>query len=115
MHGSTFGANPVSTAAACHVVSRLDDAFLAEVEEKGSYIREKIAALALPNVKEVRGCGMMIGIAVTGSPKDVLKKAFDLGLLVLTAGKDVVRLLPPLTITYEEMDRGIAILAEALK
>ncbi len=58
---------------------------------------------------------MMIGIAVAGSPKDVLKKAFELGLLVLTAGKDVVRLLPPLTITYEEIDRGLSILAEALK
>ena len=114
MHGSTFGANPVSCAAACNVVSRITDEFLAEVNAKGSYIREKIAALGSDKVKEVRGIGMMTGIAVTVSPKDVLHDAFDNGLLVLTAGSDVVRLLPPLMISYEEIDRGIEILAKVL-
>ena len=114
MHGSTFGANPVSCAAACNVVSRITDDFLAEVNAKGAYIREKIAALGSNKVKEVRGIGMMTGIAVTVSPKDVLHDAFDNGLLVLTAGSDVVRLLPPLTISYEEIDRGIEILAKVL-
>jgi acetylornithine/N-succinyldiaminopimelate aminotransferase len=115
MHGSTFGANPVSCAAACNVVSRITDEFLAEVNAKGAYMREKIAALGSEKVKEVRGIGMMTGIAVTVSPKDVLHDAFDNGLLVLTAGSDVVRLLPPLTISYEEIDRGIEILAKVLK
>ena len=115
MHGSTFGANPVSCAAACNVVSRITDEFLAEVNAKGAYMREKIAALGSDKVKEVRGIGMMTGIAVTVSPKDVLHDAFDNGLLVLTAGADVVRLLPPLTISYEEIDRGIEILAKVLK
>ncbi|MBQ8185686.1 MAG: aminotransferase class III-fold pyridoxal phosphate-dependent enzyme, partial [Clostridia bacterium] len=71
--------------------------------------------IGAPCVKEVRGVGMMIGVAVDTSPKDVLKKAFDAGLLVLTAGKDVVRLLPPLTISYDEIDAGIEILADVLK
>lgn len=114
MHGSTFGANPVSCAAACNVVSRITDEFLAEVNAKGAYMREKIAAIGSDKIKEVRGVGMMTGIAVTVSPKDVLHDAFDEGLLVLTAGSDVVRLLPPLTITYEEIDRGIEILTKIL-
>ncbi len=114
MHGSTFGANPVSCAAACNVVSRITDEFLDEVNAKGAYMREKIAATGSDKIKEVRGIGMMTGIAVTVSPKDVLHDAFDNGLLVLTAGTDVVRLLPPLTITYEEIDRGIEILAKVL-
>ena len=63
----------------------------------------------------VRHLGMMIGIQVKSSPKDVLKKAFDAGLLVLTAGKDVVRLLPPLNISMRELDEGLAILLDALK
>lgn len=115
MHGSTFGANPVSCAAACYVVSRLTDEFLSEVVcTKGEYIREKLSKIASDKVKEVRGVGMMIGIAVNVPPKDILHAAFDRGLLVLTAGEDVVRLLPPLTITYEEIDRGIEILSEIL-
>ncbi len=114
MHGSTFGANPVSCAAACNVVSRLTDDFLRAVNEKGAYLMQKISEIHSPAVREVRGVGMMIGIAVNGNPKDVLKKAFDNGLLVLTAGKDVVRLLPPLTITYEEIDAGVEILKAAL-
>ena len=115
MHGSTFGANPVSCAAACNVLSRLTDDFLDEVNQKGAYIMRKIREIGAPCVKEVRGVGMMIGVAVDTSPKDVLKKAFDAGLLVLTAGKDVVRLLPPLTISYDEIDAGIEILADVLK
>lgn len=115
MHGSTFGANPVSCAAACYVVSRLTDEFLSEVVcTKGEYIREKLSKIASDKVKEIRGVGMMIGIAVNVPPKDILHAAFDRGLLVLTAGEDVVRLLPPLTITYEEIDRGIEILSEIL-
>lgn len=114
MHGSTFGANPVSCAAACNVISRLTDDFLDEVNRKGAYIMKKIREIDSANIREVRGVGMMIGVAVTVSPKDVLKKAFENGLLVLTAGKDVVRLLPPLTITYEEIDAGIEILKECI-
>ena len=59
--------------------------------------------------------GLMIGIQVEGNPKDYLHAAADAGLLVLTAGKDVIRLLPPLTITYSELERGVKILADILK
>jgi len=116
MHGSTFGANPVVTAGACEVISRVSDkAFLDEVNKKGEYIIKKIMDTNPSKVKAVRGRGLMLGFAVEGNPKDILHTCADNGLLVLTAGKDVIRLLPPLTISYDEIDKGAAILADALK
>ncbi|MBQ7921484.1 MAG: aspartate aminotransferase family protein [Clostridia bacterium] len=113
-HGSTFGANPVCAAAACYITGKLTDDFLASVENKGKLIEEKILAAGCENVVSVRRLGMMIGIQIKDLPKDRLLKAFDLGLLVLTAGKDVVRLLPPLNISMNELDEGISLLIEAL-
>lgn len=115
MHGTTFGSNPVCAAAACYVTSHLTDDFLDAVNRKGQLIADKIASAGIDNVVSVRHLGMMIGVQVKGSPKDVLKKAFDAGLLVLTAGKDVVRLLPPLNISMSEIDEGLSILLEVLK
>ncbi len=115
MHGSTFGANPISTAAAAYILSKLDDKFFAEVSAKGEYMMKKISDLGSEHISEVRGSGLMIGIKTDLNPKDVLHKAFDNGLLVLTAGTDVVRLLPPLNISYEEIDEGVAVLDEAFK
>lgn len=116
MHGSTFGANPVVCAGAVEVVGRVSKPeFLAEVAKKGEYFREKLLAAKLSKVVGLRGKGMMIGIQVVGNPKDYLHDCADAGLLVLTAGKDVIRLLPPLTIKYAEIDRGLEILTEILK
>ena len=115
MHGTTFGSNPVCAAAACYVTSHLTDEFLDSVSRKGQIIADKITAAGIGNVVSVLHLGMMIGVQVKGSPKDVLKKAFDAGLLVLTAGKDVVRLLPPLNISMHEMDEGLSILLEVLQ
>ncbi len=115
-HGSTFGGNPIACAGANVVCDRLaSDGFLDEVKKKGEYFREKLAAME--GVEGVDGMGMMIGIRFTDKEKkaaDVCKACLDNGLLVLTA-KEKLRLLPPLTITYEEIDRGLAILAELLK
>jgi len=115
MHGSTFGANPVVTAGAVEVVSRVSDpAFLAEVNRKGEALIAAVMAQNPSKVKSVRGRGLMIGFAVEGNPKDYLHDCADAGLLVLTAGKDVIRLLPPLTISDEEIAAGAAILARVL-
>ncbi|MDD4773875.1 MAG: acetylornithine/succinylornithine family transaminase [Eubacteriales bacterium] len=115
-HGSTFGGNPVSAAAAFYVINRLaSEGFLTSVTEKGAYIKSKIAAASLPSVTEIRGKGLMIGIAVNADPKEYALRAAETGLLVLTAGSDAVRLLPPLNITYDEIDRGLAVLIETLK
>ncbi len=111
-HGTTFGANPVSCAGANVVLDRLDRAFLDSVKEKGEYLKGKIEKM--PNVKSVTGMGMMLGIALEKSDsKTVVGKCIENGLIILTA-KEKVRLLPPLTITYEEMDKGLAILEKVL-
>ncbi len=114
-HGTTFGGNPVSAAAACQVLDLLDDDFLQGVREKGSYLREQIEGMDLPCLGETRGLGMMIGVEVRGerTNRELAEKLVENGLLILTAGQGL-RLLPPLVITREEMDRGLAIMRETL-
>lgn len=113
-HGSTFGGNPVCCAAAQAVLDTVTGAgFLDEVNKKAVYIREKLAAI--DGVKSVSGLGLMIGIELENmTALDVANAALEKGLLVLTA-KTKVRLLPPLTITYDEIDKGLAILANIIK
>ena len=111
-HGSTFGANPVVCAGAVSVVSRMDDAFLAEVERKGALIKEYLTGK--PGVKSVEGLGLMIGVVTEKKAADVLKEGLNQGLLVLTA-KDKVRLLPPLNISDEDLMKGLEILAGICK
>ena len=109
-HGTTFGANPVVAAGAYEVMSRVSQPdFLNIVIEKGEYIKSKIKEMNIPIVKEIRGIGLMIGIQIDGNPKDYTKKGASNGLLLLTAGTDVIRMLPPLTITYEEINKGLEI------
>ena len=112
-HGTTFGGNPVACAASLEVLSRVaTKEFLKEVSEKGAYIKEKLSSM--PNVKEVRGLGMMIGIVLEkGEAKVLANRCVEKGLLILTA-KTLLRLLPPLNISYEEIDKGLAILNEVL-
>ncbi|MCI8810208.1 MAG: aspartate aminotransferase family protein [Oscillibacter sp.] len=115
-HATTFGANPVCAAAGLAVQETLDDAFLQEVQEKGAYLRNGIEALDLPCFGKTRGLGLMIGIAVKDgyTNKEISAKLAENGLLVLTAGPGI-RLLPPLAVSKEEIDKGLAIMAETLK
>ena len=114
-HATTFGANPVCGAAALVVQDVLSDEFLQEVQKKGAYLREQIEAMNLPCFGKTRGLGLMIGIEVAeGYENGKLAAALaDAGLLVLTAGPGM-RLLPPLVITKEEMDAGLAIMKKTL-
>lgn len=114
-HATTFGANPVCAAAGLVVQETLSDAFLEEVKAKGAYLREGIEALNLPCFGKTRGLGLMIGIEVREgwSNKDIAARLIEEGLLVLTAGPGM-RLLPPLVITKEEMDQGLAVMKRAL-
>lgn len=115
-HGSTFGGNPVAAAAACTVLDVLDDETIAQVKEKGAYLRQSIEDMKLPCLGGTRGMGLMIGIAVAEgcSNKELCAKLNQAGLLCLTAGPGL-RLLPPLTITREEMDKGLAVMRETLR
>ncbi len=112
-HGSTFGGNPVVCAGAAAVLERVSEpGFLESVQEKGAYIREALESC--PEVEEICGMGLMVGIRLKNmQAADVLAAAREAGLLVLTA-KDKVRLLPPLTISKEELDAGLEILLQIL-
>lgn len=115
MHGSTFGGNPVSAAAAGFVLDTVNnETFLGEVLAKGDFIRRKIRDFGCPIVKDVRGKGLMIGVQVGCDPHKIAETAIEAGLIVLTAGKDVVRLLPPLTITEAEIDTGLKLFKRVL-
>jgi len=114
-HGTTFGGNPLAAAAASVVLAELaKPGFMAEVERKGEKIRATVRAWENPLVKEVRGMGLMIGFGMTLPPGDVVTACRAKKLLVLTAGDDTLRLLPPLVITDAEIDRGLAILKSVL-
>lgn len=115
-HATTFGGNPICAAAALAVLEILDEDALAAVREKGDYIRSRIEDMGVTCLGSTRGLGMMIGVEVVGEEtnKALAAKLMEHGLLVLTAGK-VLRMLPPLTITTEEIDRGLHIIKEALQ
>ena len=107
-HGTTFGGNPVACAGAKYILNCLTDDFMNEVAEKGEYIREKLAEI--DEVKSVTGLGLMLGIELkTKNAGEIAKKCSENGLLILTA-KTKLRMLPPLVITKEEIDKGIKIL-----
>lgn len=112
-HGTTFGANPVVCAGANYVLDRLTaDGFLEEVEQKGAYLEEKL--LSLDSIKGVRRMGLMVGIEIDGNAHDIAVKCVENGLIIITA-KDVLRMLPPLVITKEEIDEAVQILDKTLK
>jgi len=115
-HGSTFGGNPICCAGGMAVLNKVTgDKFLEEISVKGKYITDKL--MQIPAVKRVDGMGLMLGIVFEKEGKkaaDIVKEALGEGLLLLTA-KDKIRMLPPLTITYEEIDKGIDILNKLLK
>ncbi|HBA93099.1 MAG TPA: aspartate aminotransferase family protein [Ruminococcaceae bacterium] len=112
-HGSTFGGNPIACAGAVSIVERIDDTFLNSVTEKGIYIKNKLNEIK--GIKDISGMGLMIGILSDKDAGEVAKKCLDKGLLVLTAHKNKVRLLPALNINYNEIDEGIEILREVIE
>jgi len=111
-HGSTFGGNPVAAAAACAVVDAIDNELLANVVARGEQL---VAGLSgLPRVREVRGRGLMLAAVLDGEAGEVVDACREHGLLVLTAGADVLRLLPPLVVSADEVDEALGILRPAL-
>ena len=112
-HGSTFGANPVVCAGANYVIDTVStEAFLQDVREKGDYLEQQLRTI--PAVKNVRRMGLMVGIEIEQDAHDIAVKCVQNGLLIITA-KDVLRMLPPLTITKENIDEAITILKNTLE
>ena len=115
-HGSTFGGNPVICSGSLSVLKQIcnTDSYN-QIILKGQLIKDTILNSNLTSVKDVRCLGLMIGIEITGDSSFIQKKALENGLLVLTAGKNVIRLLPPLNTSIDNIKEGINILISTLK
>lgn len=116
-HGTTFGGGPLVASVALAVVRALSDpAFLAGVARRGAFLRDALEALRAraPGVREVRGLGLLQGVLLEGEAAPVVARARDLGLLVVSAGPRVVRILPPLVASEEELATGVSLLEAAL-
>lgn len=113
-HATTFGGTPMVCAAANAVLDTVANGeFLAQVREKGEYLKNGILSIGSPNIHGVRGMGLMLGIIVDeGKHAAFANKLIEKGVLAITAGKNAVRLLPPLTISKAEMDEALTIMKE---
>ncbi|MGM8212395.1 acetylornithine transaminase [Virgibacillus sp. W0430] len=116
-HGSTFGGNPLAMAAAKTVMQTvIQPTFLQEVNEKATYLMEQLTEKVGTNrlIASFKGKGMMIGIHCKSDVTGIIPKLLENGLIVLSAGPNVIRLLPPLTVTKDEIDQAVTILADVL-
>ncbi|ELK46351.1 acetylornithine transaminase [Halobacillus sp. ACCC02827] len=118
VHGSTFGGNPLASAAVKATLETIfNDSFLEDVTEKGRLFKQKLVSelSSVDYVKEVRGEGLMLGIALDTEAIQLVHALRESGLLTVLAGPNVLRLLPPLTVSEEEIDQAVALLGEVLK
>ena len=116
-HGTTFGGGPFVASVALHVLERVaDPALLAHVSSAGKWIGDRLRAMGerTGRVRAIRGRGFMWGIDVSEPAGDIVARARDAGLLVLTAGDHTVRLLPPLVTSQQDLDRGLTILEQVI-
>ncbi|WP_188456955.1 acetylornithine transaminase [Virgibacillus oceani] len=116
-HATTFGGNPICMAAAQAVLQHVfQSGFLQQVEEKGDYLQEQLIKKVgnLPFVSKIRGKGLMVGIECIGDVSSQITQLMQKGLLVLSAGQRVIRLLPPLTVTEKEIDAAVGLIHETL-
>jgi acetylornithine/N-succinyldiaminopimelate aminotransferase len=118
-HGSTFGGNPLATACGAAVMSELiEGGVLAQAEQTGKQLGERLDAMATrlgeARVVEARGVGMLRGIELTKPAADVVTGCREAGILVISAGANVVRLAPPLTISEAEIEHGLTVLEDVI-
>ena len=114
-HGSTFGGNPLACAACVAALQALIGERLPEqAAEKGAYLMARLREIESPLVREVRGLGLMVGIEIKQKVAPYLDALLDLGVIALPAGLTVLRLLPPLVITYPQLDRVVEALRTVL-
>lgn len=114
-HGTTFGGGPLVCSVANVVFDRVaQPEFLAAVTANGEYLRQQLRELDSPHVLEVRGAGLMVGVDLDIPAAQVMAAARSAGLLVINAGETTLRIAPPLIITKEQIDEGVAVLANCL-
>ena len=115
VHGSTFGGNPLSCAAAVAALTVMEEEDLpGQAEAKGKYLIEKLKKIESSNIREVRGMGLMIGIEMKQKVAPYIKILQEKKIIALNAGMTVIRLLPPLVITYEQIDHLVDVLTDVL-
>jgi acetylornithine/LysW-gamma-L-lysine aminotransferase len=115
VHGSTFGGNPLSCAAAVAALTVMEEEGLpSQAEAKGKYLMVKLKHIQLSNIREVRGLGLMIGIEMKQKVAPYIRILQEKRVIALNAGMTVIRLLPPLVISYEQIDQLVDALTEAL-
>ncbi|PJI09660.1 MULTISPECIES: aspartate aminotransferase family protein [Clostridium] len=117
-HGNTYGGNPLACSVALAVLNELINNKVVEVNvnEKSKYLFDKLNDLKKKYkvIDDVRGMGLLIGVSVNCNVKDVINKCFENKLLLITAGKDVIRFLPPLNVSFEEIDKAVSIFEKSL-
>jgi acetylornithine/succinyldiaminopimelate/putrescine aminotransferase len=115
-HASTFAGNPFTTSVATHVVGRISDpTFLSHVAEKGEYLREMLDELNSPHIKEVRGKGLLVGVEMDIEVGPVVEAAYKKGVILVSAGANVLRFVPPLVISKEELAQAVNVVGEILQ
>jgi len=115
-HGNTFAGGPLTCAAGLYTLERIADPdFLAAVTHKSKLLLDGLKKLSSAAIVETRGKGLLIGVELSFPVKPVLDLALENGLIVLSAGENVLRICPPLTITEEEISSGLSILEKTLK
>ena len=113
-HGSTFGGGYLACAAAMAVLDVMTEkGFMQDVREKGDYFLGKLNEIFYQTEVTVHGLALMSGIKVPGRQKEFIEKCMSNGLIVIPAGNDVIRIYPPLTVTYEELDEGLALIRKS--
>jgi acetylornithine/LysW-gamma-L-lysine aminotransferase len=116
VHGSTFGGNPLACAAALAALRVIEGEDLPrQALVKGAYLRDKLRQIESPNIREVRGLGLMTGIELKQKVAPYIKALQERHIIALNAGMTVIRLLPPLVITYQQIDHLVDVLADVLK
>ena len=115
VHGSTFGGNPLACAAALAALDVIEEEDLSrQALVKGAYLMDKLRRIESPMIREVRGKGLMIGIELKEKVAPFIKALQERKIIALNAGMTVIRLLPPLVITYGQIDHLVGILTEVL-
>ena len=115
VHGSTFGGNPLSCAAANAALEIIKEEDLpGQSAAKGKYLVDKLKKIESPNIREVRGLGLMVGIEMKQKVAPYIKTLQERKIIALNAGMTVIRLLPPLVITYEQIDHLVDVLTNVL-
>ncbi|MDX1627893.1 MAG: aspartate aminotransferase family protein [Fulvivirga sp.] len=115
-HGTTFGGNPLACAASIATLKVIkEDSFLSEVTQKGHYLKAQIEKQKLDVIKEIRGLGLMQGVVFDFETKPLVAKMLENGVIVNATAENVLRLVPPLVISEEEMDKVVEVMVKSLK